>query len=81
MEGPFTGRSWRGPTRPARSQVSFLSLTLPAGHPRGVHELLRGRERIHRHRRALHRHDENRLEALTVGTRGQALGSLMAPRG
>lgn len=52
----------------------FVSNFSTAGDPRRVHELLCRRERIHRHWCVLHRHDENRLEALSMWPGDQALG-------
>ena len=62
----FTGAGG-GPHRNGEKQsFVFVSNLSPAGDPRGVYELLCGGERVHRHGCVFHRHDEDRLEALTV---------------
>lgn len=74
--GAGGGPPWNG----EKQSSVFVSNLSPAGDPRGVYELLRGGERLHRHRCVLHRHDEDRLEALTVWTGGRGLGhSHVAP--
>lgn len=69
-DGKVTGAGRFG-RLPVISEHDLMLVLLPEGHPGGIYELLRRRERVHRYRCLLYCDDAKRLEAVTVRGSGK----------